>query len=142
MKDSQPTATASAPPRVWPLFLAGVLLFIVGPAAYVAQINMHRLWMPWYVPVLASLGVLLMAASVWKRPGILRIAGLVLFVLACAGEWFMVLVATKSPVYVGPALPGNKVPAFSASLADGRAFTNQDLEKGVSSVLVFFRGRW
>ena len=41
-----------------------------------------------------------------------------------------------------PAQPGNKVPAFATTLADGRTFTNHDLENGSNSVLIFFRGRW
>jgi hypothetical protein len=57
-------------------------------------------------------------------------------------EWFLVLVATKTPAYTGPAQPGSKVPAFAAMLADGTAFTKDDLEKGIDTVLVFFRGRW
>jgi hypothetical protein len=141
MTDPQVSAPGGAPRR-WPLFLAGVLLFLAGPILYVVQFSQGQLWMPWYVPVLATIGVLFMIASVWQRRGVLRSLGLVAFLLLCEMEWYLVLVATKTPAYTGPAQPGTKVPAFAATLADGTAFTNDDLEKGVDTVLVFFRGRW
>lgn len=142
MEELQRVPVRKAVPRYWPLFLAGVLLFIVGPALYVWQFSLGHLWMPWYVLVLASLGVLLMIMSVWRRPGIVRIAGLLVFVLLCGLEWFVLLEATKTPLYTGPAQPGRKLPEFAAALADGTAFTSLDLEKGIPTVLVFFRGRW
>ncbi len=48
----------------------------------------------------------------------------------------------KLPAYAGPAQAGQTLPAFRTTLADGRAFTEQDLQDGAFSVLVFFRGRW
>jgi hypothetical protein len=136
------TAAVTAPPRRWPFFLLGVLLFILGPAVYAVQFSLKHLGMPWYLPILATLGVLFMLVSVWQRRGLLRSGGLVLFVLLCAAEWFLALIATRAPVYQGPAQPGRPVPAFATTLADGKAFSNQDLEKGIPTVLVFFRGRW
>src|SRR5438309_1068062 len=64
-----------------PLFLFGVLLFLSGPVLYVILLSLKHLSLPWYVPVLGTDGVLLMFLSVWQRPGILRGAALVLFVL-------------------------------------------------------------
>ena len=142
MDNVQTAATTKAPPRRRPFFFAGVLLFLLGPAMYFVQLRLGHLWMPWYVPVLASIGVLFMMVSVWQRRGVLRSAGLLLFVLLCGFEWFLALVATKSPVYTGPAQPGRQIPAFAATLADGKTFTNYDLENGIPTVLVFFRGRW
>ena len=49
---------------------------------------------------------------------------------------------TKLPDYAGPAQAGAKLPAFRTTLADGQAFTEQDLEDGTFRVLTFFRGRW
>jgi ABC-type transport system involved in cytochrome c biogenesis permease subunit len=134
------TAPASQAPRRWPLFFVGVLLFIAGPAIYVMQVRSGHLPSPWYVPVLATVGVALMAISVLQRRGILRIVGLVLFVLVCGFEWAGVLMRT--PPYTGPAQTGKVVPAFETNLADGRAFSNKDLENGTPTVLLFFRGRW
>jgi hypothetical protein len=128
-------------PRQWPLFLAGLLLFAAGPVAYIVQVQLEYLIMPWYVPILASVGVLLMALSVWQRGGLWRNVGTVFFLLLCAGEWFMLL-ATTAPQYTGPAQTGRKVPAFATTLADGSSFTDRDLQNGTPALLLFFRGRW
>jgi hypothetical protein len=129
-------------PRGVPLFLLGFLLFLVGPVIYFIRFRMDHLDTPWYVPGLATVGALFMLVSACRREGILRKAALVLFVLLCGGEWFLVAIATKVPTYAGPAQTGRKLPTFTTMLADGKTFTNQDLENGSSSVLVFFRGRW
>ena len=136
------TTTTAPPAGRWPLFLMGGLLFIIGPALYFVQIQMRNWAVPWYMPGLATLGVLLMAISVWQRRGIVRPIGLALFVLICGFEWFALLVATRTPEYVGPAQPGRQVPEFSARLASGSAFTDKDLAQGNKSLLLFYRGRW
>jgi hypothetical protein len=136
------TAAVAAPPRRWPFFILGILLFFLGPAISAVQFSVGNLSMPWHLPVLASLGVLLMMASVWRRGGVARWVGMLLFVAVCGLEWFVLLVATKAPSYTGPAQPGRKVPEFVTALADGRPFSNKDLEDGTSRVLLFFRGRW
>jgi len=135
-------ATASRPSRVWLPFLAGALLFFVGPVGYFAQLGARQLWTPWYVPLLASVGLLLMAASLWRRPGAVRFLGLAAFGLLCGLEWYFLLVASKTPAYAGPALPGRQIPAFAARRADGGRFTDENLRDGTPSLLVFFRGRW
>jgi hypothetical protein len=134
-------AAAAQPTRRWPLFLVGVLLFIAGPAIYYVQFQMKHLVTPWYAPIMASVGVLLMAMSVWQRRGVLRSVGLVLFVLMCGMEWFMLL-GMGTPAYTGPAQSGSKVPTFATALADGKSYTNKDLQDGKPTVLLFFRGRW
>ena len=128
--------------RRQPLFLIGVLLFLSGPVLYVILLSLKHLGLPWYVPVLGTVGVLLMFLCVWQRPGILRGAALVLFVLLYAGEWFVGLVSFKIPAYTGPAQVGSKLPTFATSLSNGTSFTNKDLESGAPTVLVFFRGHW
>jgi hypothetical protein len=126
----------------WVLFVAGVLLFCTGPVLYVIQFRLKNLGAPWYVPTLASAGATLMIVSVWRRWGVPRTLVAAVFALVCAFEWFAFLVATRSPVYAGPAHPGAKVSAFTTTLADGKPFTEKDLEEGTSTVLVFYRGRW
>jgi hypothetical protein len=54
----------------------------------------------------------------------------------------MLAVGVKNPAYTGPAVAGQKVPAFAAILADGTPFTEKDLAQGNSTILLFFRGRW
>ncbi|HEV3083900.1 MAG TPA: hypothetical protein VGY66_29225 [Gemmataceae bacterium] len=138
----QPENVRTTAPRRPPLFLLGVALFLLGPILYVILFNQGHLATPWYVPILATVGVLFMILSVRQRGGILRSAGLVLFVLLCAGQWFIFVVASKTPAYAGPVQVGGSLPAFTANLADGKTFANQDLAGGESTVLVFFRGRW
>ena len=68
-------ATTTPPPRRRPLFLAGVALFVLGPAIYFVQILARQLWTPWYLPAFATLGVVLMALSVRQRRGIVERRG-------------------------------------------------------------------
>ena len=70
------SSAAVVPPRHWPFFLIGVLLFAAGPVAYFVQFRLHFLKMPWYAPALATAGVLLMAVSVWEHRGVWRSVGL------------------------------------------------------------------
>jgi uncharacterized membrane protein YhhN len=140
MGSSSHGAAATARRRPW--FLLGFLLFLLGPVAYFVQFRLGRLTTPWYLPAVGTAGVLLMAAGAWQRRGVLRAVGLGVFVLLCGFEWWCLLVEWRTPPYTGPARPGVRVPAFAAALADGRPFTDRDLEGGPPSVLVFFRGRW
>jgi hypothetical protein len=143
MDNLQPATTApSAPPRRRPLYLIGVVLFFVGPLIYYIQFRLRHLGVPWYAPVLATLGVVFLVVSVIQHGGVLRIAGLVLLTLLCGLEWFVLLVGSKTPLYTGPAAAGRPVPAFVTTLADGKPFSSKDLEKGTPTVLLFFRGRW
>jgi hypothetical protein len=140
--DTTQSVETIAKPRGWPLFLAGFLLIVVGPVLYAIQFQMGRLNTPWYMPILATTGVLLMAASLWVRMGILRSIGLVFFGLFCAFQWYAIGFMALLPSYTGPAQAGVALPAFAAKFADGGTFSNADLEKGRPTVLVFFRGHW
>jgi hypothetical protein len=124
------------------LFVAGIALFVLGPVWYAVQIRLKNLGSPWYVPILSSAGVLLLILSLWRRRGIVRTVFLIVFGVVCGFEWFTFTVAARSPAYTGPAQPGRKVPNFAARLADGTPFTTSELEKGTSTVLVFYRGHW
>ncbi len=133
--------TESAPARRRPYFLLGMSIFFLGMIIYAVQIATKHLVEPWHVPILGTIGVLLMVVSVVQRPGILRIIGLLLFVVMAGMEWFMLLGSNLAP-YAGPAKAGEKLPAFTATLADGSSFTNSNLQEGKPTVLVFFRGHW
>jgi hypothetical protein len=132
----------SPPPRRLPLYLLGVFLFFLGPAIYALRLSMGILTFPWYVPALATIGVFFGILSVGQRRGWMRTAFLFVLVFICGFEWFMVLVGIKTPEYHGPAEVGRPLPTFVASLADGKSFSDKDLETGKPSVLLFFRGRW
>jgi hypothetical protein len=131
-----------APPRRRPYFLLGVLIFFLGMIIYAVQISTKHLVEPWHVPILGTIGVLFMLASVVQRPGIFRIIGLLIFVGLAGLEWYTLLVSSKLAPYAGPAKPGEKLPAFTATLADDAPFTDQTLQDGTARVLVFFRGHW
>ena len=123
-------------------FLIGLLLIVAGPVIYAFQFGSNQFPTPWYMPVLATVGVVMMAASVWRRGGILRILGTVFFLLVVALEWYFLLVVTRTPAYSGPAQVNTKVPDFTAKLANDEAFSSADLSKGQSTILLFFRGHW
>jgi hypothetical protein len=131
-----------SPPRRWPFYLFGVLLFLIGPAIYFFQFRSAHLVVPWYLPILASLGVGCIILSVMRRRSVLRIVGLVLLTALCGLEWYFLVVVAKNPDYQGPAQVGRPLPTFVTTRADGKPFSNKDLETGTSTALVFYRGHW
>lgn len=138
--DNQPAAILG---RSSPLFLLGVPLFVLGPLIYFVQLQIPRFDIPWYVPIFSTLGVVLMAISVWHHRGILRSVGLAVFVVLCGLEWTFFMVLTRTPPYTGPAQVGSKLPGFTATLADGTtSFRNTDLDSDKRTVMLFYRGRW
>jgi hypothetical protein len=143
MNEAQPqTVTAAPRSRGRLLFCLGILLFIAGPALYAWQMSVPNLAVPWYLPIMSTLGLLFMLRAMWLRPGILRGIGLLFFLALCGLEWYGMLVMMKTPDYTGPAQVGNKVPTFVAALADGTTFNDQDLHNGKPTVMLFFRGHW
>jgi cytochrome oxidase Cu insertion factor (SCO1/SenC/PrrC family) len=124
------------------LFFIGVVVFLLGPAIYIAQVGSGNLRMPWYLLLMTTLGVVFMLVSVLRNGGVVRIVFFVLFALLCAGEWFAIMGPLKTPPNTGPAQVAQKLPDFATTFADGKPFTNKDLETGKPTVLVFFRGRW
>ena len=96
---------------------------------------------PWYMPILASLGVVLVAVSLSERRTVWRVFALLVVVLL-AGAEFAFLYAMRLPPYTGPFAEGRPFPAFETRRSDGTPFTQRDLISDRSSVLVFFRGRW
>ena len=119
----------------------GLGLAVLGVVAYVVQLSLQRLALPWYMPALALLGVALVTASLWERRTVWRVLALVAVVLL-AGAELAALNAMRLPPYSGPIAVGRPFPAFEARLADGKAFTQDDLAGDRHTVLVFFRGRW
>jgi hypothetical protein len=123
------------------LFWLGVGLCALGIALVVLQYSLGRLITPWYLPILATLGAVLLAWSVARRRSALRILGLVMAILVAGFGWLF-LFAAALPDYEGPAHAGQPIPGFQTRLADGRPFSDENLRDGRPSVLVFFRGRW
>src|SRR4051812_47637394 len=138
---NSPQLIASRPTSGRWLLVFGVLLPVVGIGVYAAQVSMHRLSMPWYLPAAAALGVILVAGALWRRRTVWRIVALVVVTLL-AGMEGTFLYATRLPAYAGPAQAGRAFPDFKTVRADGTSFTERDLVGDRDSILVFFRGRW
>jgi hypothetical protein len=124
------------------LLALGIALLLLGVGAYFVQLGLKQLFTPWYAPALATLGVLLVFLAWRRRPTALRAVALLAVLALCALEWYFLVALTRLPAYTGPAQPGQQVPPFAATLADGRAFTDADLRQGTPTALVIFRGRW
>jgi hypothetical protein len=122
-------------------FWAGLGLCVLGLAATVVQFALQIIRTPWYSPVLATLGAILLLVAVARRRTIPRVIGLVLVAAFAGLQWYFLGVLMKLPDYKGPEA-GRPVPAFAASLADGRSFGDADLRDGSRHVLVIYRGRW
>lgn len=123
-------------------FWAGLAACLLGPPLIVAQFSLNYLVVPWYSPVLASLGAILLLVAVVRRRSIPRVVALVLVGAFAGLQWYALGSLMKLPSYEGPAQAGKTLPTFSTVLADGRPFTEADLQDGTRRVLVFFRGRW
>src|SRR5262245_46313679 len=123
------------------LMLLGIGLAVLGVVAYVVQVSLQRLILPWYMPALALLGVVLVILSLWQRRTFWRVLALLMVVLLLGAE-LAFLYAVRLPPYTGPIAVGRPFPEFEAKQADGTPFTQNDLTSDQHHVLVFFRGRW
>ena len=124
------------------LLLLGVLLAVAGPVLnFLLMFAAKILITPWYAPLLETLGVALIILALMRSRSIWRWTALVIFTLLLAFGWFAVL-AMRLPAYTGPVKDGQPFPAFATTLADGAAFTQDDLKGDRNTVMVFFRGHW
>jgi hypothetical protein len=123
-------------------FWLGIGLCLLGPVLNMILMQMGYLGLPWYALALSTIGVGLLLVAVIQRAGIARIVFLTLFGLFCGFQWYLVVFMSKLPAYEGPARAGDKLPAFTTTLADGSSFTQKNLESGQPTAFVFFRGRW
>ena len=123
------------------LMLAGLVVPVLGVAAYAIQFSLQRLMVPWYMPAAALVGVALVAASLWRRRTVWRMLALMVVVFL-AGFELMAFSAMRLPPYTGPVAVGRPFPAFAARRADGTPFGQNDLIGDQHHALVFFRGRW
>jgi hypothetical protein len=137
------TSSTVAPPRSpGRLFLAlGLGVAILGVIGYIVQIKAQNLTAPWYVPIAATLGLVLLIVSLWQKRTVWRVLALLLVTLLAGAEWTFLLMM-RLPAYTGPVTAGRPFPAFTTVRADGTAFTQHDLKGDQTNVLVFFRGRW
>lgn len=97
MNDRQP---APAEKRRYPgrLFLwLGLLAAVAGPVIYTLQVLSKSLLAPWYVPVLATLGALLIAWSLVLSRTLWRWGAVGLATLFAGLIWLMMLVGFATP---------------------------------------------
>lgn len=125
-------------------FLWGGLACVVVALAlvFVQFVVLRWLTAPWHMPVLLTLGALFLGVAVAQRRSVIRVVLLVLVVALAAFQWFFMASMSRLPSYDGPAQAGQPMPAFQSTFADGRVFTEKDLQDGKRSIMVFFRGRW
>jgi hypothetical protein len=135
-----PPDVGKRPGRMY--LLLGALLAAAGLVIYAVQFRAKVLTTPWYVPVLATVGVGLAVMALVRSRSVGRWAATVLLTLFAAVEWVFLLVLMSTPPYTGPAQAGQPFPAFTTTRADGSTFTQDNLKGEQNTVLVFFRGRW
>src|SRR5262245_43289816 len=123
------------------LLWLGLGVVVAGIAVYTAQIMAHRLKSPWYLPYATTLGVALVAMSLWQARSVWRVLALLLVAVIAGGAWTLIL-GTRLPPYTGPVAVGGPFPAFQTVRAEGTSFTERDLQGDKDSIMVFFRGRW
>jgi hypothetical protein len=124
------------------LILLGELLAIAGPVLMIVLMFAAKILIaPWYSPLLGTLGVALIILALIRSRSIWRWTAVVIFTLLAGFQWWALL-AMRTPAYTGPVKDGQSFPAFTTTLADGSAFTQDDLKGGQNTVMVFFRGHW
>jgi len=123
-------------------FWAGIGACLLGVALVQIQLWLGYLRTPWYCPALATIGALLLLVAVVRRGTVLRKIVLLLVAGLAAFQWYALGVMMRLPEYDGPVHAGDRFPAFEATRADGRSFSDADLRDGSRHVMVFFRGRW
>jgi hypothetical protein len=119
----------------------GLGIAVLGIVVYVAQVTAHWLFTPWYVPVAATLGVVLVFGALLRKRSIWRVLALLFLMLIAGFEWLF-LFGAGLPTYTGPVAAGRPFPQFTTMRADGTTFTEHDLVADQHHVVVFFRGRW
>src|SRR5436190_24192962 len=112
------TATATPKSSGRALMWFGLLAAFAGIGAYVIQFSAKQLTTPWYMPALATLGVVLVAWSIVRARTIWRILALIFVVLLAGFEWTLMF-QMQLPAYAGPAKIGKALPAFVTARADG-----------------------
>jgi hypothetical protein len=124
------------------LLLLGVFLALAGPVLMILLTFVAKILItPWYSPVLGTLGVALIILALVRSRSIWRWTAVVIFTLLAGFGWWA-LFAMGLPAYTGPVKDGQAFPAFATTLADGSAFTQDDLKGDQNTVMVFFRGHW
>jgi 4-amino-4-deoxy-L-arabinose transferase-like glycosyltransferase len=137
---ARPTTDRRHPGRIY--LVLGLLALLVGPLLYFVQLRASVLIAPWYVPLLATLSLGLVAVALVRSRSVWRWVTAALCTFFAAAEWVMLLVLLSAPAYTGHAKAGQPFPAFTTTLANGSTFDQERLKGDKNTVMVFFRGRW
>ncbi len=125
------------------LFWAGAILAVAVVLAFFAQVFwLKALITPWYLPVGGTIAAVLVLGAAVSRPRWWRIGGALFFVALAGLEWCFLLLLTVLPKYTGPINEGSPIPAFHATLADGKEIDESYFKEPGTTVLVFFQGSW
>ena len=123
-------------------FWLGIALCFLGMILVAVQYSAGSLIVPWYSPIMATVGAGLLLSSFVRRKSTVRFIVLGLIGVLTVLQWYFLLSLSKLPVYAGAARAGERMPSFRATRADGQSFTEEDLSRGMPTVLTLFRGRW
>src|SRR5262245_13013236 len=110
------------------LLWGGIVLCVLAIGLVAAQYSLRQLVVPWYWPILTTVGALLLAWSLTARFTAVRAIVLGLVTILAALQWLFLGVYARLPEYTGPAELGKPIPAFQTMLANGRPFTQRDLQ--------------
>jgi hypothetical protein len=142
MNDENRSATGTRQHPGRSLLLLGVFAVVGGYALnFLLTFAAKILITNWYGPILGTLGLALIILALMRSRSIWRWTAVVIFTLLVGFQWFA-LIAMRLPDYTGPVKDGQPFPAFATTLADGSAFTQDDLKGDRNTVMVFFRGHW
>src|SRR5262245_17276925 len=85
---SSTTAPANNRSRGRAYFWAGIGACLLGLGLVVAQFSLKPLGVPWYAPILATLGVALLIVALIRRRTVSRVIALVLVTALAGYEWY------------------------------------------------------
>lgn len=136
-----PVSRVNRQPGRWLVWL-GLFSCLIGPLLYGILIREKMLLVPWFAPILGTVGVVLLLLALLQARTISRIIVLIVVSLITAFEWFFLFSLSVLPTYAGPAVVGHPFPAFHTQLADGSPFTQDNLKGEQNTAMIFFRGRW
>ena len=124
------------------LLLLGGLVALAGPVLMILLVFAAKILITnWYGPLLGTLGLALIILALMRSRSIWRWTAVVIITLLVGFQWWA-LFAMGLPPYTGPVKDGQTFPTFATTLADGSAFTQDDLQGDQNTVLIFFRGHW
>src|SRR5437762_2561428 len=111
------TASAQSRARGRGYLWAGIGLCLLGLAInFVQFFALKKFFVPWYMPAMATLAILLLFAALAQRRSVTRVVSLALVAGWAGFGWYFLVSLAKLPEYTGPAHAGRPIPAFQTTL--------------------------